>query len=43
MYEIVEKFGKPGIDLFASRIRRQLDRYLVYNTYFHIFPFFSLK
>lgn len=27
MHEIVEKFGKPETDLFASRINRQLERY----------------
>ena len=27
-HKIVEKFGKPDIDLFATRINKQLDRYV---------------
>ena len=30
-HEIVEKFGKPDIDLFATRINKQLDRYVSWN------------
>ena len=29
--KIVDKFGKPDIDLFASRINRQLTRYLPWH------------
>ena len=30
-YKIVEKFGKPDIDLFATRINKQLGRYVSWH------------
>ena len=30
-HKIVEKFGKPDIDLFASRNNKQLDRYVFWH------------
>ena len=30
-HKIVEKFGKPDIDLFATRINKQLDRYVSWH------------
>ena len=32
MLEIVEKFGKPGIYQLASKINRQLDRYVPWHA-----------
>ena len=30
-HKVIEKFGKPDIDLFATRINKQLDRYVSWN------------